>query len=314
MNEKSLRILPFLLGLAAAILAFLYEPKTPLQISSEHQTENKIPVAVQQGHTNIVSTLSVSVKEEPVPPVSTESATTNKVTEAKMPPSIPALPEHEPYVQVVSSGPSTSKRIALTFDDGPRPLTLKVLDVLRERNVKATFFVLGDCVRLYPWILQQTVAEGHEIGNHTYTHLKLRAKASTDEVIDNEITKTQNEIKNAIGYETFLFRPPYGVFRPETRTVFHEHNLSVVLWSVDTLDWLIRDSDQIIRTVTNHTRNGSIILCHDIHKSTVEALPVFLDALLKEGYEFTTVSQLCGLPPLKLITASNSQVSIQQKP
>lgn len=220
--------------------------------------------------------------------------------------------ESDPQLQVVHSGPSSSKQVALTFDDGPHPAyTAKILDILREHKVKATFFVLGNRVKQYPWILRQIVAEGHEIGNHTYDHRWLTAMDNS--LISREIADTQAAIRNATGYETSLFRPPYGAFRNDTRTVFKEHHLNIVLWNVDTKDWSSHNQDRILANVTNQTRNGSIILCHDIHKATLDALPSVLKALESRGYEFTTVNQLCGLPSLKLASDRPSTATAQAR-
>ncbi len=136
----------------------------------------------------------------------------------------------------------------------------------------------------------------------------------SNELIGREITETQDAIRNAIGYETSLFRPPYGAFRNDTKAVFKEQHLSVVLWNVDPKDWRSRNREKIFTSVTNQTRNGSIILCHDIQKATVEALPAILDTLQAQGYSFSTVSQLCGLPPLKLVTSPVTTSTAQVKP
>jgi peptidoglycan/xylan/chitin deacetylase (PgdA/CDA1 family) len=215
------------------------------------------------------------------------------------------LPGQEAPVPSFSSGPGDQKQVALTFDDGPHPtITPLVLDELRARGVKATFFVIGDRVKAYPWVLRQIVAEGHEIGNHTYSHRLLTAM-STD-LIRREVGETQAAIRNAIGYETRLFRPPYGAFRPSANAVFREYGLNVIRWSVDPRDWRNRDAALISTRVTQQSRNGAIILCHDIHRATLQALPAILDTLAAEGYAFKTVSELCGLPPLQVITASHT--------
>jgi peptidoglycan-N-acetylglucosamine deacetylase len=211
------------------------------------------------------------------------------------------LAVEDQLVPTVNSGPNDKNLIALTFDDGPHPsITPKILEELRKRKIRATFFVLGDRVKKYPWIVQQIVAEGHELGNHTFNH-KLLTELPID-AVDREITETQNEIKKLTGYETSLFRPPYGAMKAETKLFLREKNFTVVLWSVDPRDWQVRNSDRILTHVINNTRNGSIILCHDINKSTLEALPDMLDLLIEMGYEFATVNQLCNLPALKLVS------------
>jgi peptidoglycan-N-acetylglucosamine deacetylase len=203
---------------------------------------------------------------------------------------------NELTLRSISSGNSADKRIALTFDDGPHPvITLKVLEILRARNIKATFFVLGERVKLYPITLQQVFIEGHEVGNHTYTHHNLHGLPN--ETIETEIGKTQCIVKETIGVEPRLFRPPYGaMLRPESKKFLQQYNLQTILWSVDPRDWKYHNEDNIYNFVVHQARSGSIVLFHDIHPSIIQALPRILDTLLAEGYQFTTVSDLCGLP------------------
>ncbi|MBI4027156.1 MAG: polysaccharide deacetylase family protein [Verrucomicrobia bacterium] len=236
-------------------------------------------------------------------PSASDKAPTASIPGAEVGEPPPKPQESETPLQVFRAGSPSSKQIALTFDDGPHgTITPRILDMLRERQVKATFFVLGDRVKHYEWVLRQIVAEGHEIGNHAYSHRIL--KFMSNDLIDREIAETQSAIRNAIGYETRLFRPPYGDFRPDTRAVFRKYNLEVILWSVDTLDWKLRNRDKIFNVAINDTHNGSIILCHDIHRATLEAVPDILGSLIAKGYEFVTISQLCGLPPMRLASVS----------
>lgn len=248
-----------------------------------------------------------AVPPDPVSPTN-QTAVAGEAADATPPAAVPAQAVEGPSAKpspaagdappfhTIGSGPSGEKRIALTFDDGPDPvITPKVLGELRARGVKATFFVLGERVRLHPEILREMVAEGHEIGNHTYSHRHL--PRLSNEEIEDEITRTQSLIKQAIGYEPSLFRPPYGTFRPDSRTVFEKHHLNVVLWSVDPKDWSVREEGKMYDDLIAHVHNGSIVLCHDIHHAIVDALPRILDTLLAEGYQFATVSELCGLLP-----------------
>lgn len=293
-----------LLMALASVLAWFYQPIPP----------SRVPTPVQTTPPPVEKAISVTPAPSPpqkIPPTLPPIPNLGISTHTTMPNEIPVspqtfpnpslLPESESLPLIVRSAKGHTRKIALTFDDGPHPsLTPKVLDILREKNVKATFFVLGNCVRLYPWVLRQIMAEGHEIGNHTYSHHWLNAMSN--ELIEREIEETQTEIKNVIGYETHLFRPPYGAFRHDTKTIFRNYNLNIILWSVDTLDWKVRNEEKILNTATNQTRGGSIILCHDIHAATVRAVPQMIDALRAQGYEFTTVSQLCGIPGLRLVT------------
>jgi peptidoglycan-N-acetylglucosamine deacetylase len=318
MRGEALGILVFLIGVPL-VLVLLYHPPPAQQVPSSppaiseaqsvapspSATTNDAPaVAVepQQKGTNEVAMVEAPGLTKPEETVEEAMA----VPKGEIPPSVPPADGKPkvvlPHVPVIRFGADTSKRIALTFDDGPHPkFTVKVLDVLRERKVKATFFVLGSQVKRYPKILRQIADEGHEIGNHSFSH-KFFTAISND-LISREIADTQNEIKSVLGYAPVLFRPPYGAFRQDTKTVFHEQNLKIILWSVDTKDWRVRNRDKIIHSVTNNTRSGSIILCHDIHKATLDALPEILDRLMSEGYQFQTVTELCG-PAIATATVS----------
>jgi peptidoglycan-N-acetylglucosamine deacetylase len=288
-------------------------PKEPVQVTESKQ--KALEEAAVQATTPTNSYSALPMLDKPTSIASLVSLPTP--LPPTIPQSVPAQPidpgieKNEWPVQIVNSGSPNSKQIALTFDDGPHPkYTLKVLDDLRERKIKATFFVLGNRVKQYPWVVRQTIAEGHEIGNHTFDHRFLTAMSN--DLIEKEILDTQREIKTATGYETRLFRPPYGAFRQSARQIFHNLNLIIVLWSVDPQDWKIRNSEKINNFVSKKTQNGSIILCHDIHPSTISALPTLLDHLLDEGYEFVTVSQLCQLPPMQIVV-SNSDQALKDK-
>jgi peptidoglycan/xylan/chitin deacetylase (PgdA/CDA1 family) len=183
----------------------------------------------------------------------------------------------------------------MTFDDGPRPgTTTQLLDILKQRNIKATFFMIGINVVAHPEIVRRVLAEGHEIGNHTWTHPQL-SKLSNQQVTE-ELTKTQEAIKNACGFTPTLMRPPYGaITKPQREWIEKEFGLNVILWSVDTNDWRRPGASVISRRVIQGAKPGAIILQHDIHQQTVDAMPAALDALLAKGYKFVTVSQLIAM-------------------
>jgi len=188
-----------------------------------------------------------------------------------------------------------SRTVAMTFDDGPHPkLTPRLLDMLKERNIKATFFVIGKCVAEYPDIAKRIVDEGHEIANHSWSHPQLTKLSSS--AFDAEISQTTDAIVKATGVRPVTMRPPYGAINPAlTKRLNEEYGLSVILWSVDPLDWKIRKSDHVSGHIIKNAAPGSIILAHDIHASTVDAMPATLDALQSKGYKFVTVSDLIAL-------------------
>ncbi|MER1985605.1 MAG: polysaccharide deacetylase family protein [Solibacillus sp.] len=184
--------------------------------------------------------------------------------------------------------PATTKRVALTFDDGPHPtVTNQILKTLAKYDAKATFFMTGRRVDLSPTVLKKVFAAGHEIGNHTYNHPKLTTISSNE--ARTQITSTNASIKKVIGQEATVFRPPYGAYNDTVKALT---SLPVILWSVDTLDWQHHDPAKMLQIVKKQTKNGSIILMHDIHQTTADGLDAVLNYLSDEGYEFVTVSAL----------------------
>ncbi|WP_269924621.1 polysaccharide deacetylase family protein [Enterococcus innesii] len=180
------------------------------------------------------------------------------------------------------------KYIALTFDDGPNDSsTIKLLEILKKENISATFFVLGNMVNSHPEVAKQIVEEGHEIGNHSYSHPDM-TQISPDEVRE-EIFKTDKAVFHATGVLPSIFRPPYGAIN---EVVAKSIGLPIIQWNVDSEDWKLRDKDLIVDKVVSAAEKGSIILIHDIHKISVESVPEIVDKLRKSGYEFATISEL----------------------
>jgi len=191
--------------------------------------------------------------------------------------------------------PVNGKYIALTFDDGPHPSnTPRLLNILRQRNVKATFYVVGRSVNLYPQILRQTAEDGHEIGNHTQTH-RLLSKLSDSEVL-NELRRCRESVAQASGATMRTMRPPYGGLLPRQREMVHaEFGYPTILWSVDPLDWKRPGVGVVSSRLINGASDGGILLAHDIHAPTIDAMPATIDSLLRRGFKFVTVSQLIAM-------------------
>jgi peptidoglycan/xylan/chitin deacetylase (PgdA/CDA1 family) len=185
--------------------------------------------------------------------------------------------------------------IAMTFDDGPSAEnTPRLLDILKQRGIKATFFLIGQNVQENPAIAKRILAEGHEIGNHTWTHPQL-SKLSDDKV-KTEIGKTQDAIKEASGYTPTIIRPPYGAITTrEKEWIEKDLGLNVIIWSVDPFDWKRPGPSVVSQRILAGAAPGAIVLSHDIHKQTVDAMPATLDALIAKGYKFVTVTQLIAL-------------------
>ena len=183
------------------------------------------------------------------------------------------------------------KYIALTFDDGPHStVTPKILNILKEYQVQATFFMLGNQVEYYPELVHRVASEGHEIGNHSQTHIDLSMADAFR--IHEELNTTNERIKEIIKYNPALIRPPYGAYNDLLIKQAKQLDQSIIMWSVDSLDWQSRDPVAINQEIMSQVTNGSIILMHDIHEETAEALPEVITNLKAEGYDFVIVTEL----------------------
>ncbi|MGW0708235.1 polysaccharide deacetylase family protein [Streptomyces sp. NPDC002643] len=185
------------------------------------------------------------------------------------------------------------KCVALTFDDGPVADTQRLLRILKEQNVRVTFYAVGTNVQRYPSTVKNAAAAGHQIGNHSWDHADLTKLSSAK--IKSQFSRTDEAIKKATGKKPTTVRAPYGAHNAAVRSAAGR---PLVHWSVDTLDWKYRDTARLIRTVNTQTRPGDVVLMHDIHKTTVNAVPGIIKALKAKGYHFVTVDQLFA--PTKL--------------
>lgn len=199
---------------------------------------------------------------------------------------------------IIKTGNDSEKVIALTFDDGPDEVfTPQILDLLKKYDVKATFFVIGEKVAYNKDLIKREYEEGHEIGNHTFTHINA-AKRSYKE-IEEEITKTQEAVKDVTGNEPRFFRPPYRALNRELCEIVKSKNMSIVLWSnIDVRDWSNPGVSSIVRTIENKIQNGNIVILHDYNNrrnnksQTIQALEIVIPKLKEEGYRFVTISEL----------------------
>jgi peptidoglycan-N-acetylglucosamine deacetylase len=191
--------------------------------------------------------------------------------------------------------PVSGRYIAMTFDDGPHPVnTPRLLNMLKQRNIKATFFMIGRSVDANPSVARRVAAEGHEIGNHSYTHTKLSSLSMAG--IMSEIERTDSAIERAVGYKSRVMRPPYGALTQDQRAaVKNQTGHPTILWSVDPLDWKKPGASVVTSRILAGASNGGIILAHDLHSSTVDAMPATLDGLIAKGYRFVTVSELIAM-------------------
>jgi peptidoglycan/xylan/chitin deacetylase (PgdA/CDA1 family) len=184
---------------------------------------------------------------------------------------------------------AVQKCVALTFDDGPSADTGQLLDILKSKNAKATFFVLGLEIVKYPDFMRRMIAEKHEIGNHTFSHKNFH-KITTPQVVD-EINRTQDLIFSITGYKSHIVRPPGGDYKPED---LPHIPFPIVNWNADSLDWKHRDSNVVNGEILGQIKPGSIVIMHDIYPTSISAVPPIIDALQKQGYTLVTVSELLG--------------------
>ncbi|WP_256756679.1 polysaccharide deacetylase family protein [Cohnella sp. WQ 127256] len=205
--------------------------------------------------------------------------------------------DYEATGDIVWEVPMKEKLIALTFDDGPSPRTTPmILDLLARNEAKATFFVVGKRVEQFPDVIKREALEGHEVANHTYSHIYFNRQVSAVKITD-ELARTQKMITDLTGQNCQWFRPPGGFFNDKVIYTARKNGYTLVLWSwhQDTKDWSTPGVDKIVNKVLNNLRNGDIVLLHDhINGSlqTVRALEKILPELKKRGYTMVTVTEL----------------------
>ncbi len=203
---------------------------------------------------------------------------------------LPAFAETEVYRSVKTN----SMKIALTFDDGPHPhQTERILDTLDQYGIKATFFMVGVNVQNYPEAARDVLKRGHEVGNHTFSH-PLVAKLDQG-ALEREMGACEDVLEELCEYRPHLFRPPEGALTSSVSACTEQGDYSLVLWSLDTRDWEVKNTEKIVQTVLSRVQAGDIILMHDyigVGSKTPEALAILLPELIARGYEPVTVSEL----------------------
>lgn len=220
-----------------------------------------------------------------------QNPTARKLANIPKPPE--PKPEPKPAPAVPAPAPTTgNKVIALTFDDGPGPHTAHLLDILDQYGAKATFFLIGSKVSSQANIVRSIHARGHQLGNHSWSHPEL-PKLPVDQIA-GEIDRTNDAIKQATGVTPAILRPPYGAVNGVVLEQLRLRGMSSILWSVDTRDWADRNSDIVCSRAVAGARPGAVILMHDIHQTSVGAVPCILSALKQQGYSFVTVQGLIG--------------------
>ena len=189
---------------------------------------------------------------------------------------------------VMNEEAADTPKIAITFDDGPHPFyTEQLLDGLKERGAKASFFVMGKQAEAYPELILRMHEEGHLIGNHTYSHVQLGA--NNRETFKAELVRTNELLSGITGEEPQYVRPPYGSW---DKSFESELMMIPVLWTIDPMDWCSSDVRGIVSKVTGKAQENAVILMHDEYESTVTAALEIVDILQKQGYEFVTVDEI----------------------
>ena len=203
----------------------------------------------------------------------------------------PKPPEPKP-APAAPTPANPGKVIALTFDDGPGPYTAQLLDMLDQHGAKSTFFLIGSKVSSQASVVRSIHARGHQLGNHSWSHPEL-PKLPVNQIA-SEIDRTNDAIKQATGIKPTVMRPPYGAVNGAVLEQLRLRGMSSILWSVDTRDWADRNSDIVCSRAVAGAHSGAIILMHDIHQTSVNAVPCILNALKQQGYSFVTVQGLLG--------------------
>lgn len=220
-----------------------------------------------------------------------QNPTARKLANIPKPPE--PKPEPKPAPAVPAPAPTTgNKVIALTFDDGPGPHTAHLLDILDQYGAKATFFLIGSKVSSQANVVRSIHARGHQLGNHSWSHPEL-PKLPVNQIA-GEIDRTNDAIKQDTGVKPNVMRPPYGAVNGAVLEQLRLRGMSSILWSVDTRDWADRNSEIVCSRAVAGARPGAIILMHDIHQTSVGAVPCILNALKQQGYSFVTIQGLIG--------------------
>jgi peptidoglycan/xylan/chitin deacetylase (PgdA/CDA1 family) len=197
-----------------------------------------------------------------------------------------------------ADGNKLEKKVALTFDDGPGKNTKAILEILKEKEVKATFFMLGTNVVDNPALAKTVLDAGHEIANHTYGHINFYAYNNEDKSLkmEQEILQTESVIKNILGVKTFLVRFPHGYAKQDSIQLARKLRYSVINWSFGT-DWYDMSANEMYLKYKNAISNGTIFLMHDVSKNekVISFLGDFIDDIKTKGYEIVTVSQLLDI-------------------
>lgn len=211
------------------------------------------------------------------------------------------LNESEDPAENTTQIPQADKYIALTFDDGPTGgsdgRTAQLLDGLKERGAHATFFICGYRVKDFHTVIKRYLPEGHEVGNHTMDHARLDQQADGGYY---QVSSNADLIESYIGAKPTVMRPVGGYYNANTKSAMAQLDMPIILWDLDTLDWKIRDAENVKNNIINGAKDGTIVLMHDLYESTIDGVLAAMDVLQEQGYAFVTVSELAQIKGTEL--------------
>lgn len=263
---------------------------TETEIEIETGTETEIEEIITANTTIIIAEIAATEPETiPDGPLKTLVILANhppEPTPEPIPAPVNVVPKPQP------AGDGTEKIMALSFDDGPSPYTERLLEILAENDVKATFFIMGYKTPYSEEIIKKTAEQGHEVAGHTWNHPDLR-KAS-DEKIKQELQSTNTAIFNITGIYPQIYRAPYGAFNDRVKNVSKELGLALIQWNIDPNDWKVRNADSVYNNIISSVKDGCIVCIHDTHETTVQAMERVIPDLIAAGYKLVTISELLG--------------------
>ena len=281
----------FLLSMSGCGRAGVAAGPAPTE-SSGPVTESTRSLTTTSTRTTTRTTTSRTSKTETSTPSESSSASPVKTSSQT---TTPPTSQEQTSPSGTPIKPQQVGAVAITFDDGPGAYTAQLLDALKKNQVKVTFFVQGRFVNEHPDLIRRMRDEGHEVGNHSYSHQYLTRL--DDAGLESQLSKTSDAIEAVLGSRPTLMRPPgaYGNAR-----VFEEaarQGMAVVYWDIDTNDWRYKNSQYVHDYLINHTAGGQIVLLHDTHETTVEGFISALPLLIERGFTFVTVDELVSLNP-----------------
>lgn len=201
------------------------------------------------------------------------------------------------FMKVLCSAATPSRQIAISFDDGPAQAhTAAILQVLASYQVPAVFFCIGKNIAGNRALLQQIAAEGHIIGNHSYSHHFWFDMFSAKRMMA-DLQQMSQTVNNTIGVQPLLFRPPYGVTTPNMRTVMDKTGYKAIGWNIRSLDTVIKDEEKLLAKITGQLQPGAIVLLHDTSATTLAILPRLIEAARSKGYVFVRIDKLLNVQP-----------------